>query len=125
MAITESPNPPVPPVPPAPPPPPLPPMTVPSLPAPRAPAPTWGEKLSGKGALAVTGAIFALLFMGMAVTAWRSDQQGFANLLETVKALSLLAAGFWLGSSRGSQKKDETIAAANAALATSAPVTTP
>ena len=63
------------------------------------------------GALLVTVIIFALFYLHPAD--------------DTTKALAMLAAGFWLGSSNSSQKKDDTITAAQQALATSAPVTKP
>ena len=65
--------------------------------------------------------IFFLLFMGMAVSAWHADSQAFNNLMETVKALAMVAAGYWIGSSNSNQRKDETVAAATAALAVSTP----
>lgn len=95
----------------------------------------WSKRFNAYGALAVTAAIFAAFFYGMAVTAWRNDTQSFGTLMETVKTLLILAAGFWLGSSNSKRQQDEvlaattikqneTIAAQGVALATSAPVAT-
>jgi hypothetical protein len=78
----------------------------------------WGRI----GAFAVTAAIFALFFMGLYLAAQRPDLPPTASqLLETVKALAMVAAGYWLGSSSSSAKKDDTNAQLGAALATSTP----
>lgn len=72
---------------------------------------TWADKWNAFGAAAVTLLIFIMLIGAMAITALKGDQQTFASLVETAKALGLLAAGYWLGSSKSSKDKDETIAA--------------
>jgi hypothetical protein len=82
----------------------------------------WGRA----GALFVTVAIFALFAAGLYLSSAMPNLPSPAsNLLETVKALAMVAAGFWLGSSSGSAKKDDTIAASNVALSNSAPVAPP
>lgn len=97
------------------------------------PSDAWSRRFNAYGALGVTSAIFGAFFFGMAITAWHNDTQSFNALLETVKTLVILAAGFWLGSSNSKRqqdevlaastiKKDETIAAQGVALATSTPV---
>lgn len=75
---------------------------------------TWGKRVNAFGAMFVTATVFVMLCSGLAVAVWWDDKQLFANLMETVKALVMVAAGFWVGSSSNSQKKDETIAAAAA-----------
>lgn len=82
----------------------------------------WSKRFNAYGALAVTGATFFLLFVGMMIAAWWRDQQLFNGAMETVKALVMVAAGFWIGSSNSSQRKDEALADASKALAVSAPV---
>jgi len=82
---------------------------------------TWAKRFSGYGSLFVTVCIFALFFICLLVPA----PEGTADLKETVKALAMVAAGFWLGSSNSSQKKDATNAALGAALATSTPTVSP
>lgn len=97
------------------------------------PADSWSLRFNAYGALCVTAAIFSAFFFGMAITAWHNDSNSFNALLETIKSLVMLAAGFWLGSSNSKRqqdealtestiKKDETIAAQSVALATSVPV---
>lgn len=75
----------------------------------------------GKGAMFVTACVFGALFAAMGVTAWNKDTQSFSNLIETVKALTMVAGGYWLGSSAGGQKKDDTIAAQGVMLSQSSP----
>ena len=72
---------------------------------------SWSQMFNSYGALIVTIIIFALFATN------HSD--------DTMKALAMLAGGYWLGSSNSSQKKDDTITAAQQALATSAPVSKP
>ncbi len=91
---------------------------------------TWGKRFNSYGALVVTIFIFGLFYLGLILSAKYADLPAPAsNLLETVKALAMIAAGFWLGSSMSSQKKDDantaTTTAAMAAIAGApAPVTT-
>ncbi len=77
------------------------------------PSPTdqVGWRFNALGALFVTVSVFLLLGGGLAVTALHADAQAFNNLMETVKALAMVAAGYWIGSSNSSQNKDATIAA--------------
>jgi hypothetical protein len=77
------------------------------------PSPTdqVGWRFNALGALFVTVMVFLFLGGGLAVTAWNKDTQGFNQLMETVKALVMVAAGYWIGSSNSSQNKDATIAA--------------
>jgi hypothetical protein len=74
----------------------------------------------------VTATVFLLMLIGLSTAAWWHDSQLFNGLMETVKALVMVAAGFWIGSSNSSQKKDEAAAADSLkkteALAASAPV---
>ena len=77
------------------------------------PSPTdqVGWRFNALGALFVTVSVFLLLGGGLAITAMYKDTQAFNNLMETVKALAMVAAGYWIGSSNSSQNKDATIAA--------------
>jgi hypothetical protein len=68
---------------------------------------TWAKRFNAYGALIVTIIIFGLF--------------GWHPTDDTMKALAMLAGGYWLGSSNSSQKKDDTTAALGAALATSTP----
>jgi hypothetical protein len=86
-----------------------------------APVEAWGRRFNAYGAMFVTATIFLLMLIGLAIAAWWRDAQLFNGLMETVKALVMVAAGFWIGSSNSSQKKDDTLAATAAALATSTP----
>jgi hypothetical protein len=86
-----------------------------------APTETWGVRFNAYGAMFVTATIFLLMLIGLSIAAWWRDTQLFNGLMETVKALVMVAAGFWIGSSNSSQKKDDTLAATAAALATSTP----
>jgi hypothetical protein len=80
------------------------------LPAP-SPSDQVGWRFNALGALFVTISVFLLLGGGLAVSALHADTQAFNNLMETVKALAMVAAGYWIGSSNSSQSKDATIAA--------------
>jgi len=83
---------------------------------------TWAKRFSSWGALSVTGAIFFLLGIGVLFSYWSADPPpAFSNLMETVKALSMMAAAYWLGSSNSSQKKDDVLASNAVALANSTP----
>lgn len=82
----------------------------------------WNKRFSAYGAMAVTASIFFLLFVGMMIAAWWRDQQLFNGAMETVKALVMVAAGYWLGSSKSGQQKDDALADASKALATSSPL---
>lgn len=82
---------------------------------------TWARRFNAYGAMFVTATVFLLMLMGLCIAAWWHDQQLFNGLMETVKALVMVAAGYWIGSSNSSQKKDDTLAATAAALADSAP----
>ena len=76
---------------------------------------SWAKRFSAWGALFVTFSIFGLLGYSLYVSGARETlPPAFATLTETVKALALLAAGFWLGSSNSSQRKDDTNAEASA-----------
>ncbi len=84
---------------------------------------SWAKRFGAWGSLFVTAVIFALLTVGLVLSARTSDPTlAFSNLMETIKNLAMVAAGFWLGSSNSGQKKDDTISEATAALAVSAPV---
>lgn len=85
----------------------------------------WGKRFNAYGAMFVTAIVFLLMLIGLCIAAWWKDQQLFNGLMETVKALVMVAAGYWIGSSNSSQKKDETIAATTAALAISSPPVPP
>lgn len=79
---------------------------------------TWSKRFNSWGAMFVTVAVFVLLFLGMLIAARMTEPPAaFTNLMETVKALAMVCAGYWVGSSNSSQKKDEAL---SAALATSA-----
>ncbi len=82
------------------------------------PMPWW--VLPGLAALVLmvfAGALAASCFVG--------DGTLRTTMFTAAVTLATGACGYYFGSSAGSQKKDETIAAANAALAQSTPVTTP
>lgn len=86
--------------------------TTPPIPSPDAqPAVGWVEKMNAFGAAGVTLLIFLMLLLGMAVTAWKNDIDTFKSLVDNAKALGLLAAGFWLGSSKSSRDQNTTISA--------------
>ncbi len=93
----------------------------------------WSRRFSAWGSMLVTAAIFLLLAYDLVVTSRLDDKQQFNGLNETIKAMAMIAIGFWLGSSNSKQKQDdvvaataikanETIADQSKALATSAPV---
>ena len=88
---------------------------------------TWAKRFSAWGALFVTVSVFSLLGMGLVFSYWaKSDPpQAFSNLMETIKALAMVCAGYWVGSSNSSQKKDDVLANNAAALANSVPIVTP
>ena len=79
------------------------------------------DRRGTQGALFVTACVFVALFAALGVTAWNNDTQAFSGLIETVKSLTMVAGGYWLGSSVSSARKDQTIADANQALAVSTP----
>lgn len=93
----------------------------------------WSRRFSAWGSMLVTASIFLLLAYDLVVTSRLEDKQQFNGLNETIKAMAMIAIGFWLGSSNSKQKQDdvvaataikanETIADQSKALATSAPV---
>lgn len=83
---------------------------------------SWGTKFSAYGAMFVTVVVFLLLFIGITISGLVAEPPpAFNNLMETVKALAMVCAGYWVGSSNSGQKKDETIARAQTALAQSSP----
>jgi hypothetical protein len=82
---------------------------VPPAEAPRTDA--WSRRFSTIGAMFVTAMIFLLFAACMAVAYLWEDKQAFNGLSETVKALVMVAAGFWIGSSSGSKQQSEVIAA--------------
>ena len=84
-----------------------------------------GWRFNALGALFVTVSVFVLLGAGLAVSALHTDTQAFNNLMETVKALAMVAAGYWIGSSNSSQSKDATIAAIATPPVVSAPPAPP
>jgi hypothetical protein len=84
----------------------------------------WSKRFNAYGAMFVTVAVFTLLAAGMGISVWEKDTQLFNGLMETVKALVMVAAGYWIGSSNSSQRKDETISQQSAALAVSMPPVT-
>ena len=72
--------------------------------------------------MGVTAAIFVLLAYDLVITSSLDDKQAFNGLNETLKAMAMVAVGFWLGSSNSGQKKDDTIQQQSTALAQSTPV---
>jgi hypothetical protein len=83
----------------------------------------WAKRFGAYGALFVTVIIFLLLALGLVFSYRVADPPpAFSNLMETIKALAMMGAAYWLGSSNSSQKKDDTIAKNAEALAVSAPV---
>jgi hypothetical protein len=85
---------------------------------------SWAKRFGAWGALFVTLVVFGLYGGGLAISALKPDlPPSFGNLMETVKTLAVLCAGFWVGSSNSSQKKDDTISQGTAALAVSTPPT--
>ncbi len=89
---------------------------------------SWAKRFSAYGALFVTVTVFGLFFMGLHVASQSPDLADFKSLMETVKALTLVCAGYWVGSSNSGQRKDDNAAANSAALtqalATSVPAAT-
>src|SRR6185312_2709271 len=83
---------------------------------------SWTRRINVYGAIGVTIVVFGMFLFGMAVTAHSSDQTSFNNLLETTKALVMVAAGYWIGTSHNSTKKDDIIAHNAEMLASSVPV---
>lgn len=85
---------------------------------------TWAKRFSAWGALFVTISVFSLLGMGLVFSYWANTDppQAFSNLMETIKALAMVCAGYWVGSSNSSQKKDEVLASNAVALANSTPI---
>jgi hypothetical protein len=93
----------------------------------------WTQRFTAWGSMLVTFAIFLLIGYALLVTSRLTDLQAFNGLTETIKAMAMIAVGFWLGSSNSGQKKDDVLAsaatkqtettnAAISALATSVPV---
>lgn len=71
---------------------------------------------------AVVLAAFGASIYALLTHAVPSENSALANvLLGTLAALSVAVVNFWLGSSASSARKDQTIADASAALATSTP----
>ena len=84
----------------------------------------WTRRFTAWGSMAVTVAIFILLGYDLIATSRLEDKQAFNGLNETIKAMAMIAVGFWLGSSNSGQKKDDALAASASkkddALATTA-----
>lgn len=73
--------------------------------------PTWVEKVERLGAAGVTLIVFVMLG-GAMVFAARTDMsanQTFTSIVETLKNLALLGAGFWLGNSKSGQDTSSTL----------------
>lgn len=88
------------------------------------PAPSVAETIAAFGTVVVSALVlmsFAIVTV-IAVTRGLPDSDAMKTLLGIHGTLATFVVGYWCGSSRGSQKKDDTIAASQAALAVSAPV---
>jgi len=72
---------------------------------------TWTRRFTAWGSMVVTVAIFVLLAYDLVATSRLEDKQAFNGLNETIKAMAMIAVGFWLGSSNSGQKKDDALAA--------------
>lgn len=72
---------------------------------------TWTRRFTAWGSMAVTVAIFVLFAYDVVATSRLEDKQAFNGLTETIKAMAMIAVGFWLGSSNSGQKKDDALAA--------------
>src|ERR1700693_5206495 len=71
---------------------------------------SWAKRFGAWGALFVTFVVFGLYAAGLALSGMKPDlPPAFGNLMETIKTLAVLCAGFWVGSSNSSQQKDDTI----------------
>lgn len=84
---------------------------VPSRRPPNVPVDAWSRRFGTLGAMFVTVMIFILFVACMMVAWWWEDKQAFNGLSETVKALIMVAVGYWIGSSSGSKQQSEVIAA--------------
>lgn len=74
----------------------------------------WTRRFTAWGSMAVTVAIFALLAYDLIATSRLDDKQQFNGLNETIKAMAMIAVGFWLGSSNSKQKQDDVLASTTA-----------
>lgn len=70
----------------------------------------WGRKLGAYGALFVTVMVFGLFVGAMVVLFVWEDKQGFGGMTETIRNLTFLVVGFWVGSSLGAKQQAEAIA---------------
>lgn len=71
----------------------------------------WVEKTDRLGAAIVTTAIFLLLAAETYIAA-RQDTGGnqtFTSIVELTKSLAMLAAGYWMGSSKSSADKTQAL----------------
>lgn len=82
---------------------------------PNTPAPWWALYALAAAVLAVFAAALGAAYIA-------GDEKLAENLSIGALGAMTMALGYFFGSSQGSQKKDETIAAQGAALAVSAPV---
>lgn len=80
---------------------------------PEAAADLWTRRFTAWGSMAVTVAIFLLLGYDLIATSRLEDKQAFNGLNETIKAMAMIAVGFWLGSSNAKQKQDDAVAASS------------
>lgn len=81
--------------------------------------------ISAWGAIAVS-TVSLLTFTGSLVVSFLTKDAGLLNLtVGAAIANATTAVGYWLGSSSGSQKKDDTIAASVAALPPANPAPAP
>lgn len=73
--------------------------------------PNWVEKTDRLGAAIVTLSIFLLLAAEVWISA-RQDTGGnqtFTSIVELTKSLAMLAAGYWMGSSKSSSDKTQAL----------------
>jgi hypothetical protein len=88
---------------------------------------TWAKRFREWGALLITAAIYGMFFYSLYKSATlKEPPPAFTQMLEVIKSLALLAAGYWLGSSAQGQRNQDATAVATAkamdALAVSVPV---
>ena len=84
------------------------------------PLSAWGAPIVSVLVLVTFGIVVALAMLRAL-----PDSQGMTMLLGAVVSLATTVVGYWCGSSASSQKKDDTIANAQTALANSQPVASP
>lgn len=73
----------------------------------------WTRRFTAWGSMVVTVSIFVLLAYDLIATSRLEDKQAFNGLNETIKAMAMIAVGFWLGSSNSKQKQDDAVAASS------------